>query len=40
MGVVHATVLGSDEFELTIDGGPATIETLFAGFGEAPRGRR
>ncbi len=37
MGVVHTTVLGSDEFELTIDGEPAAIETLFEGFNEHDR---
>jgi hypothetical protein len=37
MGLVHTTVLGSDEFELTIDGEPATIETLFDGFSEHDR---
>jgi hypothetical protein len=37
MGLVHTTVLGSDEFELTIDGQPAAIETLFEGFSEHDR---
>ena len=37
MGLVHTTVLGSDEFELTIDGEPAAIETLFEGFSEHDR---
>ena len=34
---MHTTVLGSDEFELTIDGEPATIETVFEGFSEDDR---
>jgi hypothetical protein len=33
MGLVRTTVLGSDEFELTIDGEPAEIETLFEALG-------
>lgn len=37
MDLVHTTVLGSDEFELTIDGEPASIETLFDGFNEHDR---
>ena len=37
MRLVHTTVLGSDEFELTIDGEPAVIETLFEGFSEHDR---
>jgi hypothetical protein len=34
---VHTTGLASDEFELTIDGRAATIETLFPGFSEHDR---
>ena len=30
---MHTSVLGSDEFELTIDGEPADIETLFEALG-------
>jgi hypothetical protein len=37
MDLVHTTVLGSDEFELTIDGEPAAIEMLFEGFSEHDR---
>ena len=37
MGLVHTTVLRSGEFELTIDGEPASIETLFEGFSEHDR---
>ena len=31
MGLVHTTVLGSDEFELTIDGEPAAIAEIKRG---------
>ena len=37
MRLVHTTVLRSDEFELTIDGEPGGIETLFDGFSEHDR---
>jgi len=37
MRLVHTTALRSDEFELTIDGEPGGIETLFEGFTEDDR---